>query len=101
MQGGRRQSTHHAEHRHVDPGKNVYYKCAAIHIEASVRTNIDLDDALLEQAMAVTGQRTKKGAIEEALRRLVRAHEQRQAIADMRGLGWDGNLDAMRAERGR
>jgi Arc/MetJ family transcription regulator len=62
-----------------------------------MRTNIDLDDALVEQAMIVTGQRTKKGAIEEALRRLVQAHEQRQAIADLRGLGWDGDLDAMRA----
>jgi Arc/MetJ family transcription regulator len=64
-----------------------------------MRTNIDLDDALVQQAMAATGQRTKKGAIQEALRRLVRAHEQRQAIEDLRGLGWEGDLDAMRADR--
>jgi len=64
-----------------------------------MRTNIDLDDALVQQAMAATGQRTKKGAIEEALRRLVRAYEQRQAIEDLRGLGWEGDLDAMRADR--
>jgi Arc/MetJ family transcription regulator len=61
-----------------------------------MRTNIDLDNALVEQAMAATGLRTKKAAIEEALRRLVRAHEQRQAIEDMRGLGWDGDLDDLR-----
>ena len=46
-----------------------------------------------------TGQRTKKGAIEEALRRLVRAYEQRQAIEDLRGLGWECDLDEMRADR--
>lgn len=65
----------------------------------TMRTNIDLDDTLVEQAMVATGQRTKKGAIEEALRRLVRAHEQRQAIEDLRGLGWEGDLDEMRADR--
>jgi Arc/MetJ family transcription regulator len=64
-----------------------------------MRTNIDLDETLVEQAMAVTGQRTKKAAIEEALRRLIRAHEQKQAIEDLRGLGWEGDLDAMRASR--
>ena len=64
-----------------------------------MRTNIDLDDTLVQQAMAATGQRTKKGAIDEALRRLVRAHEQRQAIEDLRGLGWEGDLDEMRAGR--
>jgi Arc/MetJ family transcription regulator len=64
-----------------------------------MRTNIDLDDVLVERAMAATGQRTKKGVIEEALRRLVRAHEQKQAIAELHGLGWDGNLDGMRADR--
>jgi Arc/MetJ family transcription regulator len=64
-----------------------------------MRTNIDLDDTLVQQVMAATGQRTKKGAIEEALRRLVRAHEQWQSIEDLRGLGWEGDLDEMRADR--
>lgn len=62
-----------------------------------MRTNIDLDDELLAEAMAATGLRTKKAAIEEALRRLVRAEQQRRAIEDMRGLGWEGDLDAMRS----
>jgi Arc/MetJ family transcription regulator len=52
-----------------------------------MRTNIDLDDSLVEQAMAVAGQRAKKAVVEEALRRLIRAHEQKQAIEDLRGLG--------------
>lgn len=79
--------------------RNVYRLCGSIHTEMIVRTNIDLDDGLVARAMAATGQRTKKGAIEEALRRLVRAYEQRQAIEDMRGLGWEGDLGAMRADR--
>ena len=35
---------------------------------------------------------------EEALRRLVRRQQQKQAVADMAGLGWDGDLDAMRTD---
>ena len=36
-----------------------------------MRTNIDLDDALMEQAMRATGMRTKKAAVEASLRKLV------------------------------
>ena len=64
-----------------------------------MRIDIDLDNSLVEQAMVATGQRTRKGAIQEALRRLVRAHEQREAIEDLRGLGWEGDLNEMRADR--
>jgi Arc/MetJ family transcription regulator len=39
-----------------------------------MRTNIDLDDSLLAEAMAATGLATKKATVEEALRRLVRQH---------------------------
>lgn len=53
------------------------------------RTNIDIDDELITKAIEITGKRTKKAAIEEALRRIVRNEELRQAIEDMRGLGWD------------
>jgi Arc/MetJ family transcription regulator len=63
-----------------------------------MRANIELDDTLV-QPMVATGQRIRKGPIEEALRRLVRAYEQRQAIEDLRGLGWEGDLDEMRADR--
>lgn len=65
-----------------------------------MRTNIDLDDDLIAAAMAATGLPTKKATVEEALRRLVRQHAQKQAIADMAGLGWDGDLNAMREGRG-
>ena len=61
-----------------------------------MRTNIDIDDSLISEAMAATGLPTKKATVEEALRRLVRRNHQRQAIADMAGLGWEGDLGAMR-----
>jgi Arc/MetJ family transcription regulator len=64
-----------------------------------MRTNIDIDDALMAKAMTASGQRTKKGAVDEALRRLVRQEAQRAAIAEMTGLGWQGDLSAMRRDR--
>jgi Arc/MetJ family transcription regulator len=64
-----------------------------------MRTNIDLDDELLAEAMAVSGLRTKKATVEEALRRLVRRHRQKAAIAAMAGAGWVGDLDEMRRDR--
>jgi Arc/MetJ family transcription regulator len=70
-----------------------------IHIGTAVRTNIEIDDALLAEAMAATGLPTKKATVEEALRKLVRQHRQRRAIADMVGLGWEDDLDAMREGR--
>jgi Arc/MetJ family transcription regulator len=64
-----------------------------------MRITIDIDDALLAEAMEASGLKTKKAAVEEALRRLVRERRQKNAIADMAGLGWDGDLDAMREDR--
>ncbi len=64
--------------------------------QAVMRTTIDIDPELLAQAMAVTGLKTKKAAIEEALRRMIQQHRQHQAIANLAGLGWEGDLDLMR-----
>ena len=64
-----------------------------------MRTNIDIDDELLAEAMAATGLPTKKATVEEALRALVRQRRRRRAISDMIGLGWQGDLDAMRQAR--
>jgi Arc/MetJ family transcription regulator len=64
-----------------------------------MRTNIDIDDALLEEAMRATGQTTKRATVEAALRRVVTTDRRRQAIADTAGTGWDGDLEAMRTGR--
>lgn len=61
-----------------------------------MRTNIDIDDTLLSEAMEAAGTTTKKDTVEEALRRLIKNHRARQAIANLRGLGWEGDLDEMR-----
>jgi len=63
-----------------------------------MRTNIEIDDDLLKEAMAATGQATKRATVEEALRRVVRLHRQKRALEDLKGVGWEGNLDAMRKD---
>ena len=64
-----------------------------------MRTNIELDDDLLSEAMIATGLATKRATVEEALRDLVRRHRQSKAIANLAGQGWEGDLDAMRQGR--
>jgi Arc/MetJ family transcription regulator len=64
-----------------------------------MRTNVDIDDALLEAAMRAAGQTTKRATVEEALRRVVTTDRRRQAISDIAGIGWDGDLEAMRTGR--
>ena len=64
-----------------------------------MRTNIDIDDELLSQAMAATGLSTKRATVEEGLRLLVRVREQAKALAELKGLGWVGDLDEMRQGR--
>lgn len=64
-----------------------------------MRTNIDINDDLLAEAMAATGLPTKKATVEEALRRLVERHRRRTALAGLAGIGWDGDLDTMREGR--
>jgi len=64
-----------------------------------VRTNIDIDDELLSQAMAATGLSTKRATVEEGLRLLVRVRKQAKALAALKGLGWEGDLNEMRQGR--
>jgi Arc/MetJ family transcription regulator len=66
-----------------------------------MRTNIEIDEQLIAEAMRATGQPTKRATVEEALRRVVVAYRRRAAIDDMAGLGWEGDLDAMRSGRSR
>ncbi|MBL8548374.1 MAG: type II toxin-antitoxin system VapB family antitoxin [Hyphomonadaceae bacterium] len=61
-----------------------------------MRTNIDIDDDLLAEAMAVAGVTTKRAAVEEALKLLVQTMRRRKALADTYGIGWEGDLDEMR-----
>jgi Arc/MetJ family transcription regulator len=60
------------------------------------RTNIDIDDELMAEAMEATGQKTKKGAVEESLRRMVLIRRQLEALENLKDIGWEGDLDEMR-----
>ena len=64
-----------------------------------MRTNIEIDDALLAEAMALTGEPTKRATVEAALRAMVRLKRQKQAGMNLAGIGWEGDLDAMREGR--
>ena len=64
-----------------------------------MRTNIVIDDRLMEETLRVTGLKTKKEAVELGLRTLLRLSEQAQ-IKRFRGkLHWQGDLDAMRTDK--
>ncbi len=64
-----------------------------------MRTNIDIDDKLMKQAMKATGATTKKAAVEAALLRVVQLKKQ-EGIKKLRGkVRWEGDLDAMRETR--
>jgi Arc/MetJ family transcription regulator len=64
-----------------------------------VRTNIVLDDALVDRARKLTGIRTKREVIHTALRTLVRLQEQ-ASTRNLRGkLHWVGDLNEMRQGR--
>ena len=63
-----------------------------------MRTNIDIDDALLAQAMAMAGTSTKKATVEAGLRQLIRAHAYDGLLALRGKVQWDGDLDAMRRD---
>lgn len=64
-----------------------------------MRTNIEIDDALIAKAMKESGARTKKAAVEEGLRLLIQLAGQKRAVKDMMGLGWEGDLSASREGR--
>lgn len=61
-----------------------------------MRTNIEVDDELLAKAMELIGAASERAAIEEALRFVVMLARQKQAIESLHGIGWEGDLDAMR-----
>ena len=64
-----------------------------------MRTNIDIDDKLMRAAMKATGATTKKAAVETAMRLAVQLHKQGEAIQNLWGLGWGGDLKEMRRSK--
>ena len=64
-----------------------------------MRTNIDIDDRLMREAMRRSGARTKRAAVEAGLRLLAETHAQ-GSIRRLRGkIAWDGDIDQSRLTR--
>jgi len=63
-----------------------------------MRTNIVIDDDLMEEALKVSRLKTKKDAVEQGLRLLVQRKKQ-ENIRDLRGkISWEGDLESMRTD---
>jgi Arc/MetJ family transcription regulator len=64
-----------------------------------MRTNIEIDDKLMKEAMRRSGSRTKRAAVEEGLRLLV-AIKKQAGIRRLRGkIRWEGDLEQSRLGR--
>ena len=65
----------------------------------TMRTNIVIEDELMEEAMRAAGLGSKKATVEAALRLLIQVKAQ-TGIRRLRGkVKWEGDLEAMRTDR--
>jgi Arc/MetJ family transcription regulator len=66
-----------------------------------VRTNIEISDQLMEEALKASGLKTKRAVVEAALRTLIRLRRQRKVL-DLAGkIHREGNIDDIRDQSGR
>ena len=64
-----------------------------------MRTNIVIDDDLMKEALTISGYKTKKKTVEEALKLLI-AQGNQAKIRNLRGkLKWEGDLEKMRTDK--
>lgn len=64
-----------------------------------MRTNIDIDDDVLREVQRLTGAKTKRAAVDFALREVVARHR-RLDLLELRGkVRWEGDLEASRRGR--
>ena len=64
-----------------------------------MRTNVVIDDKLMDSALKQSGLKTKKATIEEGLRLLVKFRKQAKLKTYRGKLKWVGDLDEMRTDR--
>ncbi|WP_213289306.1 type II toxin-antitoxin system VapB family antitoxin [Bradyrhizobium sp. sGM-13] len=65
-----------------------------------MRTNIEIDDALMAEAQKASGQRTKKQTVEQALRLMIRLRGQQEVDRAFGKYRWRGNLARSRKGQG-
>jgi Arc/MetJ family transcription regulator len=63
-----------------------------------MRTNIEIDDALMARAMKLARTRTKRETVERALKLLMQLNEQARIRSARGKLRWRGDLDATRGD---
>ena len=64
-----------------------------------VRTNIEIDDKLMKDALRATGAKTKREAVELGLKTLVQLRAQAKARELKGKITWEGDLNTMRTDR--
>jgi Arc/MetJ family transcription regulator len=64
-----------------------------------MRTNIEIDDQLMQKAQRLSGLDKKRAVVETALRLLVRIKEQEEILRLAGKVRWEGDLDASRQRR--
>jgi Arc/MetJ family transcription regulator len=64
-----------------------------------MRTNIEIDDALIREALRLTGLKTQRAVVEAGLKALVRLNRQRKIPDLVDEVHWEGNLDESREGR--
>lgn len=62
------------------------------------RTNIDIDEALVAEVMRRFHLKTKREAVDFALRRVAGSTATTEGLLGLEGIGWDGDLDAIRSD---
>ena len=71
-----------------------------VHIrkKMTMRTNIVIDDTLMNHAISVSGLKTKKETVEDALRLYVKVKGQSDILRYKGKIEWEGNLESMRRD---
>lgn len=63
-----------------------------------MRTNISINDQLMEDALKASGLSTKKAVVEEGLRLVIALKKQEQIKLYRGKLSWEGDLDQLRSD---
>jgi Arc/MetJ family transcription regulator len=64
-----------------------------------MRTNIEIDEKLMEEAMKISGHKTKKATVEAGLKLIISLNHQ-EKIKDLKGkVKWAGDLENMRLDK--
>jgi Arc/MetJ family transcription regulator len=64
-----------------------------------MRTNIEIDQELLMEAMRISGQKTKKATVHAALEQMVKMNRRKAFAEKMGKIEWEGNLDEWRKSK--